>query len=231
MDGKKSLDVYIWLNKVTLDIIGLAGDFLSLLPALITHSESHVGFNYAFDSLNPPAEEKRTKDMYWAIRSVMALAVLPSPFFAIQLFFPMFRLFVSISLYLKGLEYKRTTESPTILQSTRLSRALSRAFKEIQRAGSQLIQERKAAVRAECDANGSGVVGRQDVGGHDPLSLLIKANIAADMPESMRMSDSEILSREHIVPFPNLAFRLGVTMMTYILEVPAFLLAGHETSR
>jgi hypothetical protein len=86
-------------------------------------------------------------------------------------------------------------------------------------------------VRAECDLNGSGLVGRQDVGGHDLLSLLIKANIAADMPESMRMSDSEILSREYIVPFPNLVFRPGVAIMTYILEVPTFLLAGHETSR
>ena len=49
---------------------------------------------------------------------------------------------------------------------------------------------------AECDTNGSGIIERQDVGGHDLLSLLIKSNIAADIPESMRMSDSEILSRE-----------------------------------
>ena len=86
-------------------------------------------------------------------------------------------------------------------------------------------------MRSECGVDGSGAVGRQDVGGHDLLSLLIKANIAADMPESMRMSDTEILSREHIVPFPNLIFRLGITIMTYILEVPTFMLAGHETSR
>ncbi len=62
-------------------------------------------------------------------------------------------------------------------------------------------------MHAECNVTGSGAVGRQDVGGHDLLSLLIKSNIAADMPESMRMSDSEILSREHIVPFPNLSNR------------------------
>ena len=86
-------------------------------------------------------------------------------------------------------------------------------------------------MRIECNISGSGAVGRQDVGGHDLLSLLIKANIAADTPESMRMSDREILSREHIVPFPNLVFQLGVTLMTYIPEVPTFLLAGHETSR
>jgi len=88
-----------------------------------------------------------------------------------------------------------------------------------------------ATVRAECDVKGSGAVERQDVGGPDLLSLLIKANIAADMPENMRMSDSEILSREYIVLFPDLVYRLGVTIMTYILEVPTFLLAGHETSR
>ena len=61
-------------------------------------------------------------------------------------------------------------------------------------------------MRAECDVNGSDAVGRQDVGGHDLLSLLIKANIAADMPESMRMSDSEILSRECIIFFLTSSF-------------------------
>lgn len=54
---------------------------------------------------------------------------------------------------------------------------------------------------AECDTNGSGIIERQDVGGHDLLSLLIKSNIAADIPESMRMSDSEIISRERFFFF------------------------------
>jgi hypothetical protein len=58
-------------------------------------------------------------------------------------------------------------------------------------------------VLADCDANGTGAVGKQDVCGHNLLSLLIKSNIAADVPESMRMSDSEILSREHFPRFPN----------------------------
>jgi hypothetical protein len=62
-------------------------------------------------------------------------------------------------------------------------------------------------VLAECDTNRSGAVGRQDVGGHDLLSLLIKSNIAADMPESMRMCDSEILSRMRFPPFHSIVFR------------------------
>jgi hypothetical protein len=73
-------------------------------------------------------------------------------------------------------------------------------------------------VLAECDANGSGAVGRQDVGGHDLLSLLIKSNIAADMPESMRMSDSEILSRKRFFPFLNIVSRPGVTVTTYVFR-------------
>lgn len=93
-----SFDVYMWLNKATLDIIGLAGklpSIASLLAAPIASSESHVGFNFAFDSLHPSAEEKKN-DIYGAIRSVLSIS--PDPFFALQLFFPLFRLIVSISL-------------------------------------------------------------------------------------------------------------------------------------
>ena len=156
------------------------------------------------------------------------MALPNGPLLFIQLLFPMFRLIVSILIYQKGGETNKKTHS---VKPTRRSRDLDRALKEIQHTGSQLIQDKKTAVRDECDVNGSGAIGRQDVGGHDLLSLLIKANIAADMPESMRMSDTEILSREQIVPLPNLVFRLGFTIITYILEVPTFLLAGHETSR
>jgi hypothetical protein len=187
----------MWLNKVTLDIIGLAGNSCSL-SSLFAHSESHVGFNYAFDSLHSPTEEKKTNDIYWAIRSSASHALSPGPLFFIQLLFPMLRHIVNISLYqMEG----KLTELSTFLQPTRGSRLRNRDFKEIQRTGSQLIRDRKSAIRSECDVNGSSAVGRQHVGGHDLLSLLIKANIAADMPESMRMSDTEILAREHIVPF------------------------------
>ena len=99
-----------------MDIIGLAGNLLSLLTASIAHSESYIGFNYAFDSLHPPAEEKeekKTNDIYWAIRSVLELALSPGPLFAIQLFFPMFRLIVSVSLYQNGGETNRVTHFST----------------------------------------------------------------------------------------------------------------------
>ena len=102
----------MWLNKVTLDIIGLAGNLCSLSSSLFAHSESHVGFNYAFDTLHSLAEEKRTNDIYWAIQSSASHALSPGPVFFIQLLFPMLRHIVSISLYQKEGEL---TELPTFL--------------------------------------------------------------------------------------------------------------------
>jgi len=165
-DEKLSLDAFMWLNKVTLDIIGL------------------TGFNYTFDSLH--SQDEKQNDLYGAIRTIVMFGE-PRLLFVLKLFFPIFR---SIP--------------------TRRSRALDRAFDKVRRIGSELIQNKKIAVLAERNTDGSGSsvpVGKQDVQGHDLLSLLIKSNIAADMPESMRMGDSEILS-----------------------QIPTFLLAGHETT-
>jgi hypothetical protein len=105
--------VYMWLNRATLDIIGLAGNLLSLLTAPLAHSESHIGFNYSFDSLRSSTEEKTSNDTYRAIRSVLSRVGLPDPLFALQLFFPMFRLIVSISLYQRGGETNRITHFST----------------------------------------------------------------------------------------------------------------------
>ena len=53
---------------------------------------------------------------------------------------------------------------------------------------------------AELSSDGSGVIEKHDVQEHDLISLLIKSNVASDMPESMRMSDSEILARKCLPP-------------------------------
>ncbi|KAH9980692.1 cytochrome P450 [Russula compacta] len=162
-DEKLSFDAFTWLNKATLDIIGLAG------------------FNYTFDSLH--STDEKQDDLYGAIRSIIK-APSSGLIYILQLFFPIFR------------------PIPTAR-----SRVLSTAFQAIRRIGSQLIHDKKTSVLAGRDSNESDVVAKQDVQGHDLLSLLIKSNIAADMPESMRMSDSEILA-----------------------QIPTFLLAGHETT-
>lgn len=84
---------------------------------------------------------------------------------------------------------------------------------------------------AEHNSDGSGAVGKQDVQGHDLLSLLIKSNIAADIPEDMRMSDSEIVSRERPFSCSGLCSMFKDMGITCVLEIPTFLIAGHETTR
>jgi hypothetical protein len=79
----------------------------------------------------------------------------------------------------------------------------------VRRVGSRLIEERKAAVLDERSASGSNVVEKQNVQGNDLLSLLVKSNIAADIPETMRMSDFEILSRE--CSYSSFKFTMGLS--------------------
>ncbi|KAI0077563.1 cytochrome P450 [Panus rudis PR-1116 ss-1] len=72
----------------------------------------------------------------------------------------------------------------------------------MRRIGMELIAEKKAALLAEK----SGVT-KRDIKDRDLLTLLIKANMAVDIPEDQRMSDEEVLA-----------------------QVPTFLIAGHETT-
>ena len=58
----------------------------------------------------------------------------------------------------------------------------------------QLIAEKKASIMAE-KASGKGFE-RKDVQGRDLLTLLIKANMATDIPENQRLTDEEVLARE-----------------------------------
>lgn len=63
----------------------------------------------------------------------------------------------------------------------------------MRRIGMQLIAEKKASILG---ADGQKQVGRKDVVGRDLLTLLIKANMATDVPESQRLTDEEVLARE-----------------------------------
>ena len=176
-------------------MIGLTGDWpsSSLTLLLIEHFESCVGFQYNFDSLHSP--DDRQDDLYGAIcDSLKANLSSNKIIFTLQALFPIFRRIVSTTTLLPQLKVKKLCV--TLLQPTNRSRVLDREFESVRRIGSELVEEKKNAVLAECNVDGSGSIGKEDVRGHDLLSLLIKSNITSDMPEHMRMSDSEMLSRE-----------------------------------
>ncbi|KAH8102315.1 cytochrome P450 [Cristinia sonorae] len=92
---------------------------------------------------------------------------------------------------------------PLRLISTNASRRRAEAMETMHRIGMNLIKEKKAAILSEK----AGGVEKTDIQGRDLLSLLIKANMATDISEGMRMSDGDILA-----------------------QVPTFIVAGHETT-
>ena len=57
----------------------------------------------------------------------------------------------------------------------------------------QFVQEKKAAIKASTEQDGN--VERKSVHGRDLLTLLIKANMASDIPRDQRLSEEEVLSR------------------------------------
>lgn len=65
----------------------------------------------------------------------------------------------------------------------------------MRRIGLQLIAEKKAAILGEKSSEKQNVE-RKDVQGRDLLSLLIKSNMAVDIPENQRLSDDEVLARQ-----------------------------------
>ena len=71
----------------------------------------------------------------------------------------------------------------------------------MRRIGMQLIQEKKAEImreragRKEKEAAFDGIE-RRDLRSRDLLTLLIKANMATDIPENQRLSDEDVLARE-----------------------------------
>ena len=95
-DGKLGFDAYTWLNKVTLDIIGLAGDRpIVQIPSEIISPAilCLTGFNYNFNSLFSPDEKQ--DELYESIRTM--LTVKSDEFMLIlQLFFPLFRFIVRV---------------------------------------------------------------------------------------------------------------------------------------
>ena len=61
------------------------------------------------------------------------------------------------------------------------------------RIGKELLSDAKAAARAT--ATEKGEIEKNSLHGRDLLSLLVKANMATDIPESQRLSDEDVLAR------------------------------------
>ncbi|KAI0741702.1 cytochrome P450 [Daedaleopsis nitida] len=86
------------------------------------------------------------------------------------------------------------------------AKAEEAALLTMQRIGKQILAERKAGILHESSEK-ARTLEKKDVQGRDLLTLLIKANMATDVPESQRLSDEEVVA-----------------------QIPTFFVAGHETT-
>ena len=77
------------------------------------------------------------------------------------------------------------------VQRDERARRVEEAQRVMRRIGSQLIEEKKRAIRSEKTETTSAINHR----GRDLLALLIKANMSTDIPESQRLSDKDVLAR------------------------------------
>jgi hypothetical protein len=63
------------------------------------------------------------------------------------------------------------------------------------RIGRQLLSDAKAAVMSSYGVEEGGPIEKRSLQGRDLLSLLVRANMATDIPENQRISDEDVLAR------------------------------------
>ncbi|KAH9847038.1 cytochrome P450 [Lenzites betulinus] len=138
-----------------------------------------AGFGYRFNALNPTGEPNEFNEAFQ------------------QLFLPRtFTVFVIMKNFFPILD----------IIPDEASKCIQRARGVMRRIGKELIAEKKAEIEREL-AEGTEKKGvkRGDLQGRDLLTLLLKANMAMDIPDNQRLSDEDVLAR-------------------------AFLAAGHDTT-
>jgi hypothetical protein len=73
----------------------------------------------------------------------------------------------------------------------------------VKRIAKGLLAKAKAAVLT--DATEKGGIEKSSIQGRDLLSLLVKANMATDIPDNQRLSDDDVLARTlRQVMFPSM---------------------------
>ncbi|KIJ62084.1 hypothetical protein HYDPIDRAFT_114926 [Hydnomerulius pinastri MD-312] len=138
-----------------------------------------AGFNYNFNALNPNEKKNELNEAFSTMFTAgQRISILP----LLQSRIPLFRL----------------------IPSDR-ARKIQVAQRTMARIGKELLTDAKAVARAS--ATEKGEIEKSSLQGRDLLTLLVKANMATDVPESQKLKDEDVLA-----------------------QVPTFLVAGHETT-
>jgi hypothetical protein len=83
-------------------------------------------------------------------------------------------------------------------QPTDRTRAIAYLRKCIRSIGRNVIFQKKTEILSSSEADSKGRVEKKNIQGRDLLSLLMKANMATDIPDHARMIDKDILARKSL---------------------------------
>jgi hypothetical protein len=84
----------------------------------------------------------------------------------------------------------------TYHQPTDRTRAIACMHKYIRSIGQNVISQKKAEILSSSEIDSKGRVEKKNIQGRDLLSLLMKANMATDIPDHARMTEEDILARK-----------------------------------
>jgi hypothetical protein len=186
-DGSLKVDIYLWVSKATLDIIGHAGDGASTITVpLEVNVPTLSGFNHSFESLHQAGPPEMSE---WLRKSTTF-----NPFslkFIIMAMIPPARIIVCHSTLVVMELICSTYHQPT--DRTRAIACLHKCTRSI---GQNVISQKKAEILSSSETDSKGRVEKKNIQGRDLLSLLMKANMATDIADHARMTDEDILARK-----------------------------------
>ncbi|KAL4242978.1 Cytochrome P450 superfamily protein [Abortiporus biennis] len=142
-----------------------------------------AGFDHDFNALNPtgkPSELSQALTNLMAVNTGMTvLGILENTIFPFLSYLP-----------------------------TKRNRMRNQALNDMKRISREIVEEKKAAIlkRSKAEKTGHAIL-KEDFASRDLISLLIRANMATDIPENQRLTDEEVIA-----------------------QIPTFFIAGHETT-
>ncbi|KZT02793.1 cytochrome P450 [Laetiporus sulphureus 93-53] len=172
----------MWLNELSEHGQGVRIDVMSGLNKMTLDAMGAAGFNYDLDILRPDGKPNELADAFQAIFGPPTGK--PAVFTVLRFLFP-----------------------PLRYIPTERTRRIAAARAVIYRVGMQLLVEKKRRILDAMAEDDKSETRHLSLENRDLLSLLLKANMATDIPVGQRLADDEVLA-----------------------QIPTFLTAGYETT-
>ncbi|KAH9847043.1 cytochrome P450 [Lenzites betulinus] len=170
---EKSIELRdLWANQISADGEPTRINVIKGLSKMTLDVIGLAGFNYEFNSLNPSGELNELAAAFEQIFQVPQITTM----MILRNLFPILNV-------IKDRRMRRVQQAQAVMR----------------RIGKQLVAEKKADIAREASEKKDHGNGRQSLQGRDLLTLLLKANMATDVPDNQRLSDEDVLARRFLV--------------------------------